>query len=177
MPIGGYAVPQRGGEARAHRRSAAAIDIVGEDRKLVAAEPRQQIAGAGDAAEPLDDELQHLIPDGMAVKIVDAFEAVEIQEEESARAATWIEICGRAVERGEKRAAVGQSRQRILHRELAQLTHLAFEPGLIGDVAPLLVDAPCNEQPYAADKQHDEQRRFRRRYDALGIGELPDEHE
>ncbi len=52
-----------------------------QNRKLVAAETRHGVAFAHTARQSLGDRLQHSIACGVAERVVDGFEAIEIEQE------------------------------------------------------------------------------------------------
>ena len=72
------------GQARLHplhdRTDPAGIDVVEQDRELVAAEPRREVGLAQPGAQPLADLRQQPITDVMAERVVDELEAVEVEE-------------------------------------------------------------------------------------------------
>ena len=84
---------------------------------------------------------------------------------------------GRDLEGGEQRAAVGKPRQRILHRQLAQLAHLRFQAALVGFIAALFADAAGDEYVDAEREEAGEQHGLGRRNGAVGIGKRLDERE
>ena len=132
-------------------RAACLVDIARQHGELVAAETREHVVAARRAAEALDHRLQHLVADRVAVAIVDALEAVEVEQEDGVRAARRGGELRRHVERLEQHAAVRQAGQRILHGELAQLAHLGRQRVGAHGVAALLVEAPGDEDPHADD--------------------------
>ena len=52
-----------------------------QDGELVAAEAAHQVAVAHGAAQPAGERLQHAVADGVAERVVDHLEAVEVEEE------------------------------------------------------------------------------------------------
>ena len=67
-----------------------------DDRKFVAAKPRQEDF-SGDGAQTVRDLAQQRIADGMAVNVVDALEAVEIDAQHGEASALGLgQVQGRA---------------------------------------------------------------------------------
>ena len=85
---------------------------------------------ARDGLEPARDGDKHAIPVGMPHAVVERLEVVDVEEEHAdalARDASSIKCF---VERAEQLSAIGNARQRILLRELLQLTRALLDLGL-----------------------------------------------
>ena len=65
----------------------ALVGVLEQDRELVAAEPRGEVARPDAAADPLRGGDQHGVAGRVAGVVVDALEVVEVEEEHGARAA------------------------------------------------------------------------------------------
>ena len=70
-----------------NRVSGISIDIVGKHGELIAAEPCQEITRPSGRPKALGNDLQHAIPQRVAVEIIDALEVVEVYQEECVFAA------------------------------------------------------------------------------------------
>ena len=68
---------------QSHRR--VAVAAVAEDRKLIATEPRDLVAATELLPETLSDLLQEQVAVPMAKRVVDLFEAVEVDEQQTGR--------------------------------------------------------------------------------------------
>ena len=58
------------------------MDVLLEHDELVAAEPRHEILGPQHLAQPLGDRAQQLVAAGMAERVVDLLELVEVDEQQ-----------------------------------------------------------------------------------------------
>ena len=65
-----------------NRQSGISVDVMAKERKLIPAEPGQEIAWPSDRAETLSNDLQDTISEDVAVEIIDALEIVEVDQEE-----------------------------------------------------------------------------------------------
>ena len=70
-----------------NRVSGVSIDIVGKHGELIAAEPGQEITRPSGRPKTLGNDLQHEIPQRVAMEIIDALEVVEVYQEECVFAA------------------------------------------------------------------------------------------
>jgi hypothetical protein len=152
----------------AHHRG---LDVTCEHRKFVATQTRQQIAGAGSAEEAFDHHLQHAIAGRVAVDIVDALEAVEIEHVERVRVSGTRRRLNGRIERRYQRAAIGQARQRILHGEVAQRAHLDLERWRLRAIPARLAQAARDEHADADHCQAGEQRGLGRGYATPRVGQ------
>ena len=91
-----------------------------QDDELVAAEPRHDVGLAHDLAQPLGDRAQQLVAAGVAQRVVDLLELVEVDEVYGERTA--------APQGGERRVhlvaeegAVGQVGQHVVARQMVDL--------------------------------------------------------
>ena len=71
-------VVERGQDLGGHRLGAGRLDAGADQHELVAAQPGQQVAGAGDVADALGDLDEHLVPGGVPERVVDELEVVEV---------------------------------------------------------------------------------------------------
>ena len=104
------------------------LDVLQQHRELIAAEARQQAAGAGGRAQPLGDLLQHAVAEAVAEGVVDGLEVVDVDEQQrEALLAAGARQRARQVRR--ELAAVGQLGERIVVGQVMQLARA------LGDVA------------------------------------------
>ena len=92
-----------------NRVSGVSIDIVGKHGELIAAEPGQEITRPSGRPKTLGNDLQHAIPQRVAMEIIDALEVVEVYQEECVFAA--IRRSGRRRQSAEHRPTVRQPGQ------------------------------------------------------------------
>ena len=92
-----------------------------QDHELVAAEARDDVGVAHGAAQPVGDRAQQLVAAGMAERVVDLLELVEVDEVHGARAVGARRFVTRARPSGRGRGAVGQSGQRIVAGQMIDL--------------------------------------------------------
>ena len=71
--------PGRAGRV-AHDTDQCNAAILQQDAELVPPEPGRRICGAQAPRQPLGDFLEHLIPKGVAERVVDGIEVVEVEE-------------------------------------------------------------------------------------------------
>ncbi len=90
------------------------------DGELVAAQPRGEAIGEIGRAQPLRDLPQHVVARGMAERVVDALEAVEIHEEDRDRFAPRAGLREALVERPVEGAAIGQLREIVRAGEMEE---------------------------------------------------------
>ena len=84
------------------------VDVVEQDRELVAAEPGDRVAGPQVAASSRRAKRdQQLVADGVAEAVVDELEAVEVEEQHGAAVAGSRSARGRARARGGRGTAPG----------------------------------------------------------------------
>src|SRR5665647_2441191 len=77
------AIPSRvNGSARTWRSRTAIAAALEQDRELVPAQPRQQVAGVQLLGEPHADLDQQPVPDVMPEAVVDLLEPVQVEQEE-----------------------------------------------------------------------------------------------
>ena len=97
-------------------QSGISLDVIAEERELIAAEPGEEIAWPSDRAEALSDDLQDTIPDGVAVEIIDALEIIEVDQEECVPAADERRRSRHRFQRVEDHPPGGEIRQQIPRR-------------------------------------------------------------
>ena len=97
-------------------------DAVEQDRELVAADPRDGVAGPQHPRDPRRQRDEELVADGMAEAVVDELEAVDVQEQDGA---ADVGIADRAVhdllDAVHEQRAVGQPGQRVVQRVVLEL--------------------------------------------------------
>jgi len=99
----------------------AAVRHLGQqDRELVAAEPRQEVAPADDRAEAARDLDEQLVAVIVAERVVDLLEAVEVDEQERGGAARAPRVGDRTLRAPVQEHAVGQAGERVVQRLAAQ---------------------------------------------------------
>ena len=118
------AVGDRGGIGRL-------VDRPQQQREFVAAEPRQHVGLARRAPEPGRGLLQHLVADGMAQRVVDRLEVVEVDAEHRGHLAALERRLRSLAISSRNCDAVGQVGQRIVARQMADARFLL---ALLGDV-------------------------------------------
>ena len=99
---------------------------VGEkDDELVTTQAGGRIAGADHRGEPLGDDLQHPVPGVVPQPVVDALEAVEIDEEDGGPQAVARAVGHVLAQQVEEELAVGEAGQRVVrgHVVLAPARH------------------------------------------------------
>ena len=94
-----------------NRLSGVSIDIVGKHGELIAAEPGQEITRPSGHPKALGNDLQHAIPQRVAMEIIDALEVVEVYQEECVFAAIRRRRSGHCRQSAEHRTTVRQPRQ------------------------------------------------------------------
>ncbi len=92
-----------------------------QHRELVPAQPRDQVVLAHRRLQPVADPDQHLVADGMAVDVVDALEAVEVQQQQCVRAPGPGRRAQRGLQGVFELTAVGEAGEGILERQAAGL--------------------------------------------------------
>ena len=109
---------QRGRDALRDTGAAVAAARDQQHRELVAAEPRDRVAGAHHGGEPLGQLDQQLVPEVVPERVVDLLELVQVQHQDD-------RLGARARRRGEglpgpvhEQGAVGQPGERVVHRLL-----------------------------------------------------------
>jgi hypothetical protein len=100
------------------RRVVLPLDVGQRDQELVAAEPRQQVALAQRAEQALADVPQQLVAHGVAQRVVDALEAVEVEEQHGQALLVARRVAEHAPQVLEEGVAVGEPGQRVVHREV-----------------------------------------------------------
>ena len=77
--------PQLAGQPLGHGQRALEVGrVVGEDRELVAAQAGDEVAGADRVGDPLGDGLEERVAGGVAERVVDDLEVVEVDEQDGA---------------------------------------------------------------------------------------------
>jgi len=88
-----------------------------QDRELVAAQARDGVARAQRVAQPLAGDLQQPVTGGVAERVVDPLEVVEVEERDHRGLTAGQRLGDAALEQ----RAVRETRERVLEREPAQL--------------------------------------------------------
>ena len=132
-------IAQRNGQRLEHRSavsaaSSALLDVLQQDRELVAAEAGRGVAGADARVEPLGDLDEHLVAGSVAEAVVDGLEVVEVEEHDG-EAAALAPRAGRGVADAlAEQRAVGQAGDGIVE---GLVRELLLERLALGDVAAL----------------------------------------
>ena len=92
----------------------------GDDRELVAAEPRHQIVAAHDMRQPQRDVADEFVADRMAERVVDVLEMVEVDVEHRHRRAAALDVGDHRLQPLAEEIPVRQAAQRVVQREIAQ---------------------------------------------------------
>jgi len=127
------------------QRLAFALQFLGQDHELVAAEAGDRVAVAHQLCEPLGDRDQQPVADVVAEVVVDGLELVEVDEQHRHDAAGAVQAGDRLRRTVHQQQSVGKLRQRIVQG-------LALEPAAVGDVLDgrvpdLVVEACAPQQP------------------------------
>ena len=113
--------------------------VLQQDRELVAAEPRGGVRRAQVAEEPLADVAQDLVAGGVAERVVDRLEVVEVHEEHRDRPTVAQLAVERVLHTVGEQGAVRQPGQRVVQRLVLELL-LELLP--LGDVSRVQDDPP-----------------------------------
>ncbi len=98
----------------------AALRVGDDDRELVAAHAADMAVGADFIDQPLGDRAKHGVALGVAERVVDRLEAVEIEEQDRARHIAGGRGAQRLAEQLADAAAVGQAREHVDIGEMGQ---------------------------------------------------------
>ena len=98
-----------------------AVELLADDEELVAAEPRDRVAGAHRVVQPRRQRDEQLVARLVAERVVDELELVEVGEQHRDRAAVAAPPGERALEPVERERAVGQAGERVVQRAVADL--------------------------------------------------------
>ena len=109
----------RGRDAPAEPERDALVDVLADDHELVAAEPRDRVGRAHGGREPARERDQHRVAGGVAVEVVDALEVVDVDVEHRGAGARALGVRERVLEPVAAERAVGQPRQRVVQRLVA----------------------------------------------------------
>jgi len=88
-------------------------EIPQQHGELVAAEAADHIGGAYLAGYGLDDRLQHLVAGGVAERVVDRFEAIDVEHDQRGGGVIALDVGDGAVELALKAAPVQDSEQEV----------------------------------------------------------------
>ena len=102
--------------------------ILDQDRELVPAEPRRQVVGPQDAAEPIGDVDQQPVAGRVPVRVVDHLEVVEIEEEDDRRPGRGL-VREERVDAFDEQAPVRQPGERVV---IGLVAELLLEPRKLG---------------------------------------------
>ena len=103
-----------------------------QDPELVAAEPRDRVAVAQAADEPLGDELEEHVAVLVAERVVDLLELVEVHDQERQRLARPQRRADRVVDAVPEQDAVGQAGEVVVQRLVLERLGVGLA---LGDVA------------------------------------------
>ena len=107
--------------------------VIDEHRELVAAEPRDRVAGARALHETVREVAQQRIARAVPEAVVDGLEIVEVDEQHGRRHAV-ADVPDRLVHAVGEQRAIGEQRQRIVESQRAQLVVQARGIGYVADV-------------------------------------------
>jgi hypothetical protein len=131
---------QRGDDAlRDVVRTLGLVEIVDEDRELVAAEPSGRVALAEAAHDPLTHDTEQVVAGRVPEAVVDGLEVVEVDEQYGELTAVPLQPRRGVIDPITEERLVGQPRQRVVERLMDQL---ALQATVLGHVA---------EAPHPAD--------------------------
>ena len=124
------------------------------DLEFVAAEPADLSPVTHFVGQPERDEPQQRVPSGVAERIVDRFEAIEIEQEHRAAVLPPDRADEGVVERAAKSFAVGEPGQRVLTRKpveldlgLPHLGQVGGEAAKAEEAAHFVVDRTAGDRP------------------------------
>ncbi len=125
--------------------SGVSVDIVGKHGELIPAEPCQEITRPSGRPKALGNDLQHAIPQRVAVEIIHALEVVEVYQEECVLAAISRRRRGCCRQCREQRSRIEVSVTLPTGQKLPQVGRLAgggyeFDPQT--QVMEVLVEIP-----------------------------------
>ena len=132
----------------------AALD---EHDELVAAEPADRVGLAQDAGDPCGDDAQQLVADRVAEGVVDALEAVEVDEHRRRVGAVAAGVDEHLLGAVHDQRAVRQPGERVVQRLVAQLAGLLLDhPQRAGAAAGQHLHEPEGEQAHhEPDHEHE----------------------
>jgi len=96
------------------------LEAFAEHQELIPAVARQHASRLIDAAQTIADELEQVIPGGMAEGVVDELESVEVDEQQPDRAAACAGMGQGRAYAVAQRGPVGQPGERVLEGETVQ---------------------------------------------------------
>ena len=153
---------QRGADALEHRQHAVGLVEIGQQQaELVAAEAGERVRVADRAADALGDLDQQLVAGGVAERIVDLLEAVEVHQQDRQLGVVAPRVADRLADALAEQDPVGQPGERIVQRlvlvELGLLDQLALGALALGDVLDhrhRTAGAPCSSRSRTARTRH-----------------------
>jgi hypothetical protein len=107
------------------------VDPREEQHELVAPEASHGVAFAHGGGEPIRHPLQQLVPRGVAEGVVDALQAVEVEEDDGEAVPVAVGLGERDRQAVEEEAAVGQAGEGVAVGEGGHLLALAVGVGLV----------------------------------------------
>ena len=110
-PAQAHRLGQRDRDPLGQRDGVGLADLLAHDDELVAAEPGDQVAGADGGAQPLGDLDEQLVTGGVAERVVDDLEVVQVEEQAGEVSAAGHEPAGDVLR---QQRAVGQLGQRVV---------------------------------------------------------------
>ena len=128
LDLAGDCLGVRGG------RNFLGVEVLQQDDKLVAAQPRHGVAFAKAALQPLGHFDQQQVAHVVAVGVVERLEVVQVQEHHRRVAAPAVAADHRVAQAVEQQAPVRQHGQRIVEREGADLPLRFLTQGDIAEV-------------------------------------------
>ena len=131
-----------------------------EHDEFVAAEPADRVRLAQDALDPRRDHPQQLVADGMAERVVDALEAVEVDEHRRRVDPVAAGVDEHLLGAIHDQRAVGETGQRVVQRLVAELAGLLLDhPQRAGAAAGQHLHEQEREQP-ERDPDHENEERL-----------------
>ncbi len=143
------------GHGTRHRARAFAIGAGQHDRELVATEARHGVAIAQRSAQPVGDLAQHRVAGDVTERVVDALEAVEVEQQHRQPAAGGARRAQRLLDARHQPRAVRQAGERILvgeaqHLLLARGDAFAHVVEAAGELADLVAAADSDARVVVA---------------------------
>ena len=115
-----------------------ALDVLQQDGELIAAEARGGVAGADRQRQALGHLAKHVVARGVAERVVDDLEVVEVDEDDPDAARLAAAARDRVADALDEQRAVGQAGDRVVERLVGEL---ALEGLALADVARVEDDA------------------------------------
>src|SRR6267378_1984012 len=122
-----------------------------QNEEFVAAQAHRQVASSNHVVQTGGKFYQYLVPGGMAVRVVDLLEAVQVQSEYGQGVPLALRACHFGGQALFREPPVIQTSQRINHGEIAEKVGMAL---LLGELAAKPLDENCLRNRIDVKKHH-----------------------